>query len=280
MDGIICLYKPANMTSHDAITLVKQQLDCKVGHTGTLDPNAEGVLVLLINKATKALPFLDLNDKTYLATCQFGYKTSTGDIWGETVEKGDFSPLSHAEIFAAVRSMQGEYQQKVPMVSAKKINGKKLYEYARKGEIIDTPITLQTIYSIEPLAFDWETNILTFRAKVSSGTYIRSLCEDIALRCHTVGTMASLLREAVGSFTLADCVTLENMANHPSCINVSEKIKLPKVDAVPFLENIRHGKRIVLKNQADEVLFVQDTQAVAVYQREKDSTYRSVRGLW
>ncbi len=280
MNGIFAIYKEQNMTSHDVVARIKRQFKCKVGHTGTLDPNAEGVLVLLINQATKTLPYLDLRDKVYLATVQLGLATTTGDIWGDIKDQTAIPELKDEHIQAVLAAMVGPFIQKAPMVSAKKINGRKLYEYARKGQMVDIPETIQTLYSLEFLSYDASQHVLQFRASVSSGTYIRSLCEAIALKLGTLGAMASLVREQVGSFSLEDCVHLDEVSLENQLINPLEKISLERYDCSAILQQVYYGQRVILDTCADEVIMVKDHQAVAVYRREHDSVFKSIRGLW
>lgn len=276
--GILCVNKPAGMTSHDVVSRAKRCFACKVGHTGTLDPQARGVLVLLVDKATKALPFLDISGKVYQAQCKLGVQYSTGDIWGEVIGEQAVPQLDRIHVEAVLSSFLGIYMQTPPMVSAKKIKGRKLYEYARQGVTIEREPTRQEIYSIELLAI--HPDEFSFRVAVSSGTYVRSLCEDIAAALGTVGAMSALNREQVGQFTLADCCEIEalepTLALHP----VLDFIRLPQVDCTDFLERVQFGQRLELACDASQVLLVHQNQALAVYALEHDHVYKNVRGLW
>lgn len=279
-NGILCINKPTGMTSNAVVMQVKRLLATqKVGHTGTLDPQATGVLVLLVNQATKALPFLDITDKVYLASCQLGIKTDTGDIWGETTNESDINMPTETELKSILQSFVGEYWQTPPMVSAKKVNGKKLYEMARSGQHIERKPTQQFIHSIELISI--QESVFSFRVHVSSGTYIRTLCEDLCATFKQLGTMSSLCREQVGQFSLNDCLELSEINEEVILQPIIDLINLEQVDCTDFVENVYHGKRIQLENsQSDQVLLTYQGQALAVYQRENKQQFKSVRGLW
>ena len=207
--GILNLYKEAGMTSHDAVARVRRLFGTrKVGHTGTLDPEATGVLPILIGTAVKACDLVPHEKKTYRARVRFGFATDTEDVWGKTVEENGLLPDRDA--FArAVASFQGEYAQIPPMMSAVKIGGKKLYEYARAGIEIERPARTVTVHAITLLSFDGaEAEI---RATVSRGTYIRTLLCDICRRLGVLGAMSALEREESGIFTMDRTVTLAQL---------------------------------------------------------------------
>jgi len=182
MDGILVIDKPKQYTSHDIVKKVKKIVNTKVGHTGTLDPNATGVLPLLIGKGTELSKYLINHDKTYISTLQLGEKRNTGDCEGNIIEKQDVKSecLDEKYIKNVFNEMIGKQEQIPPIYSAIKINGKKLYEYARKGESIEIPSRQIEIYSLELI--DIHNNQIQFEVKCSKGTYIRTLCEDIATR--------------------------------------------------------------------------------------------------
>ena len=194
------------MTSHDVVARLRRILHTtKIGHSGTLDPNATGVLLVLIGKACKALPFLEDTDKEYIATLQLGIQTISDDIWMEPLNEAPIQPI--ADFQSVLDSFRGVQKQVPPMISSVRVNGRKLYEYAREGIAVTRPEREVTIYDIEAL----DTQKLQFRVSCSSGTYVRSLCHDIAQKTGNLGCMSSLVRTKVGRFSLDECVTLQDV---------------------------------------------------------------------
>ncbi|MBQ8684429.1 MAG: tRNA pseudouridine(55) synthase TruB [Clostridia bacterium] len=209
MDGILCIDKPEGMTSFLCCAIVRRLLGVKkVGHAGTLDPNATGVLPLLIGRATKLLDRLPVHDKCYTATLQFGAVSDTLDIWGKVEQTGAPLPTIEA-IDQALPAFRGDILQVPPMTSALKKDGVRLYELARKGIEIQREARPVTIYSLERLAADETTGTMSFSCHCSKGTYIRTICDDLgqALGCGAV--MTALRRTMAAGFTLDDCVTIE-----------------------------------------------------------------------
>lgn len=215
MDGIIVINKPKNYTSHDIVRKVKKILNQKVGHTGTLDPNATGVLPLLIGKGTELSKYLINHNKTYEAVLQLGEKRDTGDCEGNILDSKpvQIECLDKAKIQNIFQSLIGKQQQIPPIYSAIKINGKKLYEYARKGEKVEIKPREIEIYSLELININTEKKQIEFRVKCSKGTYIRTLCENIAEKLQTLGYMKELKRTQVGEFELKDAITIEELEN-------------------------------------------------------------------
>lgn len=204
MDGIIIINKPSGYTSHDIVSKIRKNLNIKkVGHTGTLDPLATGVLPILLGNGTKLSKYLINHDKEYIATIKLGVKTDTGDIEGKIIEEKKYSECPENKIKEVLESFIGKQEQIPPMYSAIKVNGKKLYEYARKGESIElTPRKIE-IYNIELLKI--EQNTIKIKIACSKGTYIRSLCEDISEKLNTVGTMSELQRIKVRYIFNREC---------------------------------------------------------------------------
>lgn len=240
MNRIIIIDKPLGITSQGVVSRVKKIFNIKkVGHTGTLDPLATGVLPILMGDATKLSKYLIEHDKIYVAKVKLGERTTTSDAEGEVVEKEniDISKYSQEEIENVLNSFLGESTQRPSMYSAIKVNGKKLYEYARKGEEVEVPERTIFINNIKLLNIIKEENIMEFEAEVSKGTYIRTLCEDIAKKLNTIGYMASLRRVKVNDFEIKDAVTLECLEENKSneeflnkCLLKTEDIfNLPKV---------------------------------------------------
>ena len=226
MDGIIIINKPQNYTSHDIVYKVKKIVNEKVGHTGTLDPMATGVLPLLIGKGTLCSKYLINHDKVYEVKLKLGTKTSTADIEGEIIEEIDvpMEILEKENIEKVLVKFIGKQQQVPPIYSAIKVNGKKLYEYARKGQTVEIEPRNIEIYDINLLKIDEKNNIIEFRVSCSKGTYIRSLCEDIAGKLGTVGYMCGLNRIRVGEFNIKDSITIEELEKGSSTEIIQNKI--------------------------------------------------------
>ena len=188
MDGIIIVNKPKNCTSHDVVAKIKKITNEKVGHTGTLDPMATGVLPLLIGKGTLCSKYLINHDKKYEVTLKLGIKTNTADLEGEIIEEKDIpkQALEKKEISKVLDSFVGKQEQIPPIYSAIKVKGKKLYEYARSGQEVEIKPRKIEIYEIELIDVNKNSNEIVFKVHCSKGTYIRSLCEDIAKKLNTV----------------------------------------------------------------------------------------------
>ena len=221
MDGIILINKEKKYTSHDVVAKVKKILKVKVGHTGTLDPNATGILPLLLGNATKISKYLINHNKEYIAELKLGVKTDTADGEGKVIAE---KQVNLEEIFENINesiqqilnSFVGKTLQKPPMYSAIKVNGKKLYEYARKNEKVEVKSRQIEIYKMELIKLDLKENIIKFKVRCSKGTYIRTLCEDIAEKLNTYGYMKELQRTEVGDFKIENAITigeLEELVN-------------------------------------------------------------------
>ena len=214
MNGVIIVNKPSGITSQDVVTEIRKSMKIKsVGHTGTLDPLASGVLPILISKGTRISKYLIDHDKEYIATLKLGTKTTTGDITGEVIENKQVpeSALEIENLKDVLECFKGKQQQIPPMYSAIKVDGRKLYEYARLGQKVEVKPRDITIYDIELLDINTESEEIKFRVACSKGTYIRTLCEDIANELGTVGTMSTLVRTKVGDFTLDQAIDLEKL---------------------------------------------------------------------
>ena len=276
MDGILVIHKEAGMTSHDVVAQLRRILHIKkIGHSGTLDPQATGVLLVLVGKACKALPYLEDTDKEYVATMRLGERYDTDDIWGELQETKDVTPISDFD--SVLQEFKGDIKQYPPMVSSVRVNGKKLYEYARNHETVERPLRDVTIYDIKAL----NQELLKFRVACSSGTYIRSLCVDIAEKTGNLGCMSSLVRTKVGRFSLEDACTLDDVKNGNYTLHsLMEMFAGYTQIAYEPIEDVFNGKKIKLSCDADEVMITHDQEIVAVYQRVKNDLYRCARGLW
>ena len=238
MNGIIIINKEKGYTSNDVVRIVKKVLKEKVGHIGTLDPNATGVLPLLIGDATKISKYLINHNKEYEATIKLGEKRDTGDIEGRIIEERDakIELLKAENIENVLKSFIGKQDQLPPIYSAIKINGKKLYEYARLGQKIEIQPRKIEIFDINLIDINIKEKQIKFYVKCSKGTYIRTLCENIAEKLETVGYMQDLNRISVGEFNINDSLTINELknkvekSNYNIFINIEDFLKFPKID--------------------------------------------------
>ena len=257
MDGIILVNKEKDFTSHDVVSIVKKITESKVGHTGTLDPNATGVLPLLIGNATKISKYLINHDKEYEAVIQLGKKTTTADIEGEVIEEKEVPEKIYIECENILKSFIGKQKQTPPAYSAIKVNGKKLYSYAREGIKIEIEPRNIEIYNIELMNINKEEKQISFRVSCSKGTYIRSLCEDIADKLGTVGYMKDLKRTKVGDFEIKEAITIDELKEKFEKNDFSDVITIENIfKDMPEIElnenNIKqylNGVKITEKNQ-------------------------------
>lgn len=266
------------MTSHDVVSRLRRILHIKrIGHSGTLDPEATGVLLVLIGKACKALPFLQDTDKEYIATMALGRRTLSDDIWGEVLETKEITPI--ADFQALCGRFVGVQQQLPPMISSVRVNGRKLYEYARANETVERPLRTVEIYEMEAL----DARSLKFRVACSSGTYVRSLCRDMAEASGNLGCLSSLVRSRVGRFALDECYTLQQVAEGDFSLLPVETLltHLPAVRYAP-VQDIYNGKSVHLAvdTPRPRVCMYDQDQAIAVYEYSHGDVYRCVRGIW
>ncbi len=278
-DGILLVHKEKGLTSFDLVNRIKRSLKLeKIGHTGTLDPNAEGLMLVLFNKTTKANQFLVLDTKEYVASLRLGLKTDTKDIWGQILEEQAVEMPSEAQIRAVFAQFTGVSQQEVPMVSAVRVNGKRLHEYHREGLDVVQPIRDIEIFNLELLKLDQDIH---FRVVCGSGTYVRSLCEDIAAAFGTIGCMASLTRTKVGRFDLKDAVKFDQiLTGEFKLLPLSDVLPYPKVQAESVID-IKNGKILQLEYLGAMITVMDQEEVLAVYGwNEKKNAYASVRGLW
>lgn len=250
LDGIIIVNKEQGYTSNDVVQIVKKTFNEKVGHTGTLDPMATGVLPILIGKGTLLSKYLINHDKIYVATLKLGIKTDTGDITGDIINesKVDTNILNEKNVLNALEEIKGKQEQIPPMYSAIKVNGKKLYEYARKGLTIDIQPRMINIYNTELLNIDIENKEIQFRVECSKGTYIRTLCEKIAEMIGTIGTMSSLNREKVGEFEISQAIKVDEIKENFNLNNLisiekffqdKNKIRLSPRSFIAFINGVK-----------------------------------------
>ena len=211
MNGVILIHKEKDFTSFDVVAVVRKLTgQKKVGHTGTLDPNATGVLPVLLGTATKAQDIIPCHDKRYRADFRFGIATDTLDIWGKVMEQQP-SDITQEQIEGALGSLRGEIEQLPPMYSAVSVGGKRLYQYAREGKEVERRPRKVTVYSLELISFDGAAQSGTLDIYCSNGTYIRTLIDDLAHALGTVGVMTALVRYEACGYPLDDCMTLDEL---------------------------------------------------------------------
>lgn len=264
MDGILIIDKPKGLTSHDIVYKVKKIVKEKVGHTGTLDPMAEGVLLLLVGKATKYSKYLINHDKKYIVELLLGKTTDTLDVEGKILkeENVDLRILEKEKVEKTLEKFIGEQEQIPPIYSAIKVKGKKLYEYARKGEIVEIPPRKINIYNIKLIEIDKRNKKILFEVSSSKGTYIRSLCQDIAKALGTIGYMTNLKRTKLGIFDIKDSARLEEFEKNPTKY------------IVPLEEILKENESIILTNKKLELFL----NGVKLKENKKDGVYKIYNG--
>ena len=263
MDGIVLIDKMKGETSRDVVNMLCKKFNTrKVGHTGTLDPLATGLMVICLNDGLKLVELLTGHDKEYIAKVRLGIKTDTYDITGIVEEEDNNYHLEKENLVKTLNSFLGTYEQEVPKYSAVKVNGMKLYEYARKNIKIELPKHLVNIKEIELLELD--SNSFTFRVIVSSGTYIRSLINDIGKKLHLLMTMEELRRTKVGSFNISMASSLDDI----KVIPIIDALDIKKIDVDDkLLKKISNG--VPVKNIYDEdiVMFTYKNMPVSLYKK-------------
>ena len=268
MDGILVVDKPKGPTSRDIVNQVSKILGTKkAGHTGTLDPIATGVLVLTIGKGTKLTEMLQASTKEYIATATFGIETDTLDTEG-TIIKEEPVTITKEDVKRALKEMEETYEQEVPIYSAIKVNGKKLYEHARKNEQVEElPKRTVTIYETKFLSF--EENQATFRVVVSKGTYIRSFIRDLAKKLNTVAIMSDLRRTKQGTFPVEESHPLEEITKDIKLISLIDAVSIPKQEATgEIFFKIKNGAVFEMTQNAPLVLWTNNGKALAIYEQD------------
>lgn len=284
INGILFIDKPSGWTSRDVCNKVQSILHTKkVGHLGTLDPFATGLLIVAVGKATRILPFLENLDKTYIATLKLGVKTSSGDLDGTIVEQQDVKVFpTQNEIVAALQIVQKMKEQRIPLASAKKIDGKRLYEYAHQNIVIQTPSKPIEIYDL--LYLNSQKPTIDFLTRVSAGTYVRTIGEDIALQLGTIGHLSALRRVRIGDYSVEKAIEIENISENN--LQPIGKILsfLPTISVDSLLaQKIQNGlplSNAQLKAKSDKILIVDEQHRPLAIYRKDGEIYRCVRGLW
>lgn len=249
--GFLNIYKPVGMTSHDVVAALRRVTKIKqIGHTGTLDPFAEGVLPICVGKATRLIEYLQ-DDKEYLATVQFGASTNTFDLDGEKTSVSD-KKVTKSEVEEGLKAFSGEISQLPPIFSAIKVKGKKLYEYARKGEEVEIHPRKVVIENIELKVFDEENQQAQILIKCSKGTYIRSIANDLGQNLGCGGYLVKLIRTQAGSFRVEDSFQLDTVEVEKNFVNPLDVLDLPKIAVKDKdLTKIKNGMPIEFSPRED-----------------------------
>ena len=273
MDGILLIDKPKGVTSRDVVNCVVKKLNIKkVGHTGTLDPIATGVLVICVGKATKLVNYLTSTEKEYIATVELGTKTDTLDNTGKIIEEQKAN-IKKEEILNALESFKGKYVQEVPIYSAVKVNGKKLYEYARNGEKVELPkreVEVKNIELIGDSSYINNKTIFKFKCIVSKGTYIRALINDIATKLNTIGIMTDLRRIKQGKFNIDDCIEINNI-ELSKLISIINVLDCKKIELSSDIEKkVLNGNKLKNIYNANKVMFIKENKAIDLYEGNEE----------
>ena len=293
MNKIIIINKSIGMTSHDVVNKVRRIFHTKrVGHTGTLDPDASGVLVVCLNEATKLVQFLESDSKEYIAEILIGKSTNTFDRTGNTITEVEVESLDEESVDVCLKSFLGKSKQLPPMYSAIKVNGKKLYEYARNNETVNLQERDIEIFSIERISSIEKLDkfyVFTIKVLVSKGTYIRSLCVDIASKLGYPGLMNSLVRTKSGVWNIEDSCTLEDLENGVfTSYTMLETLKnYPIIDEEECVFKASHGMKIspskiyeLLSSKPERIVIKNNDELIAIYDYlESINGYKAVR-VW
>lgn len=261
--------KPAGMTSHDVVQRVRRILGTRaVGHTGTLDPFATGLMVMLVGRATRLARYLEAQSKTYLATARLGIRTTTDDLTGQPLGASSTQPVPIARVREVLAAFHGVQRQRPPQFSAKHVAGERSYRKARRGELVELDEVSVTVDRIELVAY--EPPLATFRTTVSAGTYLRALARDLGERLGVGAHLTSLRREAVGSMRVQQAVTLEQVSS--AALLPPQRVigHLPSVNLDPSeRQAVSHGRavldsRAAIANESDPVALLADGELIAI----------------
>ncbi|HPX46144.1 MAG TPA: tRNA pseudouridine(55) synthase TruB [Bacteroidales bacterium] len=282
MNGIILVNKPIGITSHDVVVKVRKALNQKrIGHTGTLDPIAEGLMILTVGKTTKILPYLADQFKEYICEMKFGQRTDTLDISGKVLEEKESKLISKDELIKVLNSFLGKSLQVPPMYSAKKVAGKTLYKLARKNIEIERKSCEIEIKEIELL--EYHDNIVKFKVLCSTGTYVRVLTQDIANKTENIAVMTKLTRTKIDNFNLENAFTLQQIKEgNYNLISAYDVLSNYRYIELQDLTRVYQGKKMKFDFCNDEIVMItKDNEIIAAYQRNnEDGLYYCKRGLW
>lgn len=279
ISGSLLIDKKIGLTSRQEVNNVSRLLgEKKAGHIGTLDPFASGLLIVLLGKSTKIAPFIEGMDKTYLATLKLGNKTDSGDLTGNIIETKDVPELKKPIVEDILMSFLGKSKQIPPMYSAVKVNGKELYKYARNDIEVERKARDIEVFEMKLLSLNKDE--ITFMCKVSKGTYIRTLGEDIAERLGTVGHLISLTRVAIGPYSLKDAKKSDEVSEKDLISNEIMLKHLPSFEVSrDLIKKANNGMHFRLPIEDKIVLLKENGIAIAVYERLPNGVYSPLRGL-
>lgn len=269
MNGILIVNKSEGFTSRDVVNKLSKIFNTKkIGHTGTLDPIAKGVLVVVIGKYTKLCEDLTQTYKEYIATFKLGILTDTLDITGKILDEKDVT-VTEEEIRNVIANYKCVYDQEVPIYSSVKINGRKLYEYARNGENVVLPKRKVDIKNIEVI--DINKDIVKIKCLVSKGTYIRSLIRDIGSSLNTFATMTDLIRIKQGIFDIRDSYTLEDIEKgNYKLIDIEDVMDICVIENDTYLKDVTNGVKLKLDIENKYILFKHEGNNIALYKKDND----------
>lgn len=293
MDGLLVVNKPKGLTSHDVVNIIRKIFKTKqVGHLGTLDPLATGVLVICIGSATKLVQFLENVKKTYICEVTLGIETDSYDITGNVINKIDVSGFDFKKIDEVLDSFKGCSKQLPPLFSAIKKDGKKLYEYARKNIDVKVDARDIEIFDIKRVS---DYNVIdgtikfSFETEVSKGTYIRSICHDLGQKLNTYGTLSNLERTKNGDFSINKSYTLEQIENGEyELIKITDVVKsYPVISCEALVMKARHGMKISfndIKNELNElpsvVSVIFNEKLIAIYLKDDELNFYKAGRVW
>ena len=280
MENVLYVDKPKGISSFDVCYRLRRVLGTKkIGHTGTLDPNATGVMIVLFDKATKANQFLVSDSKEYLAEVKIGIETDTLDIDGNVIGEYDEAMPDETTLKEALNAFKGENEQEVPITSAVSVDGKRLYQYQRENKEVILPKRRIEVYDISLKTV--KEDAFVFSASVSSGTYIRALARDILKKLNIHGTLSELRRTKVDDISVEECDSFDeilkgNYKTHDLYALLSKRY--PVFEGFEE-KDVLNGKRINVASSENKILMAKDDRALAIYEKDGDA-YKCVRGLW
>jgi len=278
INGILLVNKPVGFTSRDVINKLNKHFHTKkMGHTGTLDPIASGVLIVCIGKYTKLVDHLTSLKKEYIAKVKLGYNTDTLDITGNILNQKEIKSITNLDTI--LNSFLGNSMQQIPLYSAKKINGKKLYEYARENIEIELPTKEIEISEIKLL--EQKNDSFTFQTTVSKGTFIRSLIQDICIKTNNFGTMEALTRTKQGNFVLEECYSLESILNdNYKLLTLTDIFDYPVIEVdEEIITKVMNGNKLQFALEDPFLILKKDKQIIALYQKHEDE-YKIILNLF
>lgn len=289
MDGILNVYKPKGFTSHDIVNIARKSLDTKrIGHIGTLDPNATGVLVLCVNKATKLVKYFEGHTKTYIAKIRLGVMTDTDDLTGRVIDSASAENITLDMVKKELNSFLGKQKQLPPKYSAVKVGGKKLYELARRDlkipDLEPRDIEIYTISDYE-LIEEGEHFVFSVKIKVSKGTYIRAIARDLGELLGVHGTLEDLERTKIDNFDVADSISIEDLKNGKYEVkDPFEFLNLPKIKIAPaykrYIENGRLLDPNLFPSKTDTIIYSENGEVLAIYYYDDNKQFMRMSVKW